>query len=96
MFKKLDFILQKYEELSLLVSDPEVIADQDKWRKHMKELGEMEPIVLAYKEYKKTEENLAGAKEMLGESDEEIREMAKMEITDCEEKLENLEQTIVL
>ena len=73
MFKRLDFILQKYEELSMLVSDPAVIADQDKWRKYMKELGEMEPIVLAYKEYKKTEENLAGAKEMLGENDEEMK-----------------------
>jgi len=94
MFKRLDFILQKYEELSLLVSDPAVIADQDKWRKHMKELGEMEPIVLAYKEYKKTEENLAGAKEMLGESDDEIREMAKLEISECEDRLVELEKEL--
>ena len=94
MFKKLDFILEKYEELSLLVSDPEVIADQNKWRKHMMEMGEMEPIVQLYKEYRKTEETLAGAKEMLGESDEELREMAKMEIGECEEKLEALTQDL--
>ncbi|MBR6025487.1 MAG: peptide chain release factor 1, partial [Firmicutes bacterium] len=90
MFKRLDFILEKYDELSMLVSDPAVIADQDKWRKYMKELGELEPIAKAYREYKKTEEDLAGAKEMLNESDEEIREMAKLEISECEEKLEKL------
>ncbi len=90
MFKRLDFILEKYEELSMLVSDPEVIADQDKWRRYMKELGELEPIAKAYTEYRKTEENLAGAREMLAENDEEIREMAKMEISECEEKLEKL------
>ena len=94
MFKKLDFILEKYEELSLLVSDPEVIADQNKWRKHMMEMGEMEPIVQLYREYKKTEESLAGAKEMLEEDDEELREMAKLEISDCQEKLETLTQDL--
>ena len=94
MFKKLDFILSKYEELSLLVSDPEVIADQGKWQKYIKEMGEMEPIVLLYKEYKKNEESLAGAKEMLEENDEELREMAKMEIAECQENLEDLTQKL--
>lgn len=94
MFKKLDFILSKYEELGLLVSDPEVIADQSKWQKYIKEMGEMEPIVLLYKEYKKNEESLAGAKEMLEENDEELREMAKMEIAECQENLEDLTQKL--
>ncbi|MBO4880425.1 MAG: PCRF domain-containing protein, partial [Firmicutes bacterium] len=53
MFKKLDFILEKYEELSMTVSDPEVIANQSLWQKKIKEMGEMEPIVNKYKEYKK-------------------------------------------
>ena len=38
MFKKLDFILQKYDELSVTVSDPAVIADQARWQKHIKEM----------------------------------------------------------
>ena len=45
MFGKLDFILEKYEELSLKVSDPDVISNQTVWQKHIKEMGEMEPIV---------------------------------------------------
>ena len=45
MFDKLDFILEKYEELSKKVSDPDVIADQPTWQKHIKVMGEMEPIL---------------------------------------------------
>ena len=54
MYDKLDFIQEKYEELSLKVSDPDVIADQANWQKYAKELGEMEPIVQKYTEYKKS------------------------------------------
>ena len=57
MFKKLDFILQKYDELSVTVSDPAVIADQARWQKHIKEMSEMEPIVLKYREYRKAQED---------------------------------------
>ena len=58
MFDKLDFILQKYEELSLKVSDPDIINNQPLWQKYIKEMGEMEPIVNKYKEYKKAKESL--------------------------------------
>ena len=68
MFKKLDFILQKYEELSVTVSDPAVIADQTRWQKHIKEMSEMEPIVLKYKEYKKAQEEKAQTLELLEDS----------------------------
>lgn len=88
MLDKLDFILEKYEELSLKVSDPDVINNQPVWQKHIKEMGEMEPIVNKYKEYKKAKEDLLDAKEMLEEGDEEIREMAKMEINELEDKIE--------
>lgn len=92
MLEKLDFIQEKYEELSRKVSDPDIIADQPIWQKHMKEMGEMEPIVMKYKEYKKADEELIGAKEMLTEGglDEEMRELAKMEISELEEKTEEL------
>ena len=45
MFDKLDFITEKYDELAKKVSDPEVINNQPVWQKHVKEMGEMEPIV---------------------------------------------------
>jgi peptide chain release factor 1 len=92
MYDKLDFILEKYEELSLKVSDPDVIADQAVWQKSMKDMAEMEPIVSKYKEYKKTTDSLKDTKEMLGDSgmDEELRELAKLELAELEEKQEIL------
>ncbi|MDD7511101.1 MAG: peptide chain release factor 1 [Peptostreptococcaceae bacterium] len=92
MFDKLDFILEKYDELSLKVSDPEVINDQPLWQKHIKEMGEMEPIVNKYKEYKKAKKELADAKELIEmESDEELRDMAKAEAGQLEDAIEDME-----
>lgn len=96
MFTKLDFVLEKYEELSLLVSDPEIIANQPEWQKSMKEMGEMEPIVFKYREYKENEEELAGVRELLEESgsDEDMREMAKEELAELEERKITLENEL--
>ncbi len=95
MFDKLDFIEEKYKDLSLRASDPQVIADQPLWRTTVKEMSDMEPIVNKYKEYKKAKGDLAQAKEVLDESsDEELREMAKMEISDLEESLAGLEEEL--
>lgn len=88
MFDKLDFILEKYEELSKKVSDPDVIADQANWQKYMKEMSELEPIVKEYEAYKKEKESLAEAKEILeAESDEELREMAREELKELEAQI---------
>ena len=94
MFDKLDFILEKYEELSLKVSDPDIIANQPVWKKHMKELGELEPVALKYKEYRKAKEEMEAAKEMLDSDDEEMKELAKMEMVDLEEKLPEIENEL--
>lgn len=92
MFDKLDFIVEKYQEMSLKVSDPAVIADQPVWQKYIKEMGEMEPIVKKYEEYKKAKTGLADAKDIVeNESDEEMRDLAKMEIGELEEEIEKLE-----
>lgn len=92
MFDKLDFIVEKYQEMSLKVSDPEVIADQPVWQKYIKEMGEMEPIVKKYEEYKKAKTGLADAKDIVeNETDEEMRDLAKMEISELEEEIQTLE-----
>jgi len=91
MFDKLDFIVEKYKDMSLKVSDPDVIADQPTWQKYIKDMGEMEPIVKKYEEYKKAKDELAMAKEILEtENDEELRNLAKLEVNDNEEKIEVL------
>ncbi|MBR3259746.1 MAG: peptide chain release factor 1 [Firmicutes bacterium] len=94
MFDKLNFILEKYEELSLKVSDPDIISNQPVWKKHMKELGELEPVALKYKEYKKAKEEQEAAKEMLESDDEEVKELAKMELADLEDKIPEIENDL--
>ena len=94
MFDKLDFILQKYEELSLKVSDPDIINNQPLWQKYIKEMGEMEPIVNKYKEYKKAKGGIAEAKEMLDSGDDELKELAKMELSVLEDKIPAMEEEL--
>ena len=92
MFDKLDFITEKYKEMALKVSDPEVINNQPLWQKYIKEMGEMEPVVKKYEEYRKAKNDLADAKEIVeNESDEELRDLAKMEVSELEESIENME-----
>ena len=96
MFDKLSFISEKYDELTKKVSDPDIIADQSKWQKYAKELGELEPIVKKYEEYKKVKEGIADNKELLGESglDDELKELAKMELSELEAQVEPLESEL--
>lgn len=91
MFEKLDFVIEKYEELSMKVSDPDIIANQSVWQKYAKEMGEMEPLVKKYTEYRKAKETLAQARDLLADPDDEIKEMAKMEIAETEEAIEDIE-----
>ena len=94
MFDKLDFITGKYDELAQKVSDPDVIANQPVWQKYVKEMGEMEPIVKKYGEYKKAKQGIAEAKEMLDDGDEEMRELAKMELAELEDSIGEMEEEL--
>lgn len=76
------------------VSDPDVINNQPLWQKHIKEMGEMEPIVNKYKEYKKAKESVAEAKEMLESGDDELKELAKMELSELEDKIPEMEDEL--
>ncbi|NLC26087.1 MAG: PCRF domain-containing protein, partial [Fastidiosipila sp.] len=95
MFDKLDFITEKYKELSAKVADPAIISDQTTWQKYMKEMSELEPIVKAYEVYKKTKQDLADAREIMAmEDDEEMRELAKEEAKGLEEIIEKTEEEL--
>ena len=95
MFDKLDFTLEKYDELSGKVADPAIISNQPEWRRLMKEMGELEPIVKEYKAYKQAKQDLDDAREIFEtEDDEEMREMAREEIRDLEGRIAQSEQTL--
>jgi peptide chain release factor 1 len=96
MYDKLDFVLEKYEELSQRVSDPDVIGDQPQWLKYIKEMSEIEPVAREYRDYKKAKDDLAGTKETLesNELDDEMKELFRAELAALEEKTENLSERL--
>ncbi|MBN49381.1 MAG: peptide chain release factor 1 [Spongiibacteraceae bacterium] len=91
---KLDNLLERFEELSALLSAPEVIADQEKFRAYSIEYAELEPVVLCHRDYKKVESDLADARAMLGESDADMRAMVEEEVSASSEKLAQLEEEL--
>lgn len=84
MFEKFDWMMGRYQELSEAVSQPDIIADQARWQKLLKERASLEPAVEAYQAYQKTLKELEEAKELL--SQPEMVDLAQMEITELEEK----------
>ncbi len=95
MFDKLDDLLIRFEELLNLLNDPSVIADQSRFQKLMKEQGSLQPIVDAYTEYKKCKETIEDSLMMLEEeSDEDMREMLKEELSDAKKQIEELENRL--
>lgn len=95
MLDRLEFIENKYEEMSIKISDPSVIADQNNWRKLCKEQSDLEVIVNKYREYKKALEEFNTAKEMQKEeSDREMREMIAEEIKEQSANIEKYKEEI--
>ena len=92
MFENLEEIEVKYEDLTRKISDPEVISNQEEWRKMMKEHSDIEPIVLKYREYKTVKKNFEDSKEMLNDPD--MRDLAEVEMLESKEKLPVLESEL--
>ncbi len=88
MYEKLKEIEERFVKLEQLLSDPTVINDQKKYQEYLKEHGELNKVVPKFREYEGMLEELAEAKELLKDEDTDIREMAKEEIPDLEEKIE--------
>ncbi|MCP1102297.1 peptide chain release factor 1 [Aequitasia blattaphilus] len=95
MFDKLEDLLRKYDELMNELSQPEVINDTKRYTALMKEENDLRPIVAAYKEYKDCKTNIEDSLAMLDEeSDDELRELAKMELNDSKSRVEELEKEL--
>ena len=95
MLSKLAFIEERYEELSQKISDHEVIADQNRWRKLCKENADITPIVEKFREYKAAANAIEEAKQMIEEKpDKEFLELLQLEIEENKEKIETLEEEL--
>ena len=83
MFDKLEDLLIRFEEIMGELNEPTVTNNQERFRKLMKEQSDLTPIVEAYKEYKKSKQDIEDSLMMLEEeSDEDMREMLKEELND--------------
>jgi peptide chain release factor 1 len=92
MLDKLEAIETKYEDLTTQLSDPELLADQSRYAKVAKQHRDLEEIVAKYREFKAIEKGIADSKELLEiESDEEMVELARVELADLEERKEKVE-----
>ena len=95
MFDKLEDLLIRFEEIMGELQEPDVVNDQSRFRKLMKEQNDLTPIVEAYKEYKSCKQNIEDSLTMLEEeTDEELKELAKEELNDSKKRVEELEQEL--
>ena len=94
MFDKLDAVVKRFETLNERLSDPGIYDRQKEYKEVSAERSSLEDVVEAYKQYKKAKSDLADAKEMLVEDDAEMKEMAKMEISENEAIITRLEDEL--
>ncbi len=90
LIRKLDSLNERYEEVSNLLSDPDIITDQNKFRDLSKEYSTLQPIQQAYSDYQQAQKTLKEAAEMLAADDGELKELAQMEIEETNATIERL------
>jgi peptide chain release factor 1 len=94
MLDKLEAISARFNDLGVALTNPEIIADNKKFGQLSKEYRSLEKIVKAYGDYRKVLDDVSFYREALNGNDEELRELAKLELPDIEEKKEKMESVI--
>ena len=87
MFDKLEALEERFEVVNQKLSSPDIISDQEEFKKYCKENSDLTPIIEKYREYKSAKQTIAECKEILSGNDAELIELAKMEIADAEDVL---------
>lgn len=97
LLDKLNGLEARFEEVSTLITDPNVIGDQKRYVRLTKEYKELEDLMAARKEYANLLSNLEESKDMLlNETDAEMKDMAREEVAECEKRIPELEERIKL
>lgn len=91
---KLETLVDRHEEIAGLLAEPETMADQNKFRALSQEYAQLEPVVNNFNAYRSNVAAIADAKVMLDDDDEDMREMAKEELSEAQAKEEELELTL--
>ncbi|MBZ5489116.1 peptide chain release factor 1 [Halomonas aquamarina] len=89
--QRLDSFTERFEELAMLLSDPEVINHQQRFRDYSREYAELDELVAAWRQYRSVEDDIDSAEQLSRDSDPDMRELAEMEISEGREKLEALD-----
>ena len=91
---RLESLSERYDEISALLSQPEIQSNQKQQRSLSQEYAQIRPLVDCYRRYEQALSTLASAKEMSNDSDPELRELAKEEVNEAESLIENLEHEL--
>jgi peptide chain release factor 1 len=91
---KLENLSDRLEELNALLSDPEIISDQNKFRELSKEYAEIEPVVVCFKKYTSNSDTIVAATEMQHDEDAEIRVLAEEEFREAKKEQQQLENEL--
>ena len=94
MFSQLDDVERRFEELTARMGDPDVASDPKRYAEVAREQAGLADTVETWRSYKRSRDELQEARELLGDSDEDMREMAQLEISELEPKLVTLEQAL--
>ncbi|MDH5765798.1 MAG: peptide chain release factor 1 [Gammaproteobacteria bacterium] len=90
ILNKLENLHERYEEVGMLLGDPGIISNQNKFRELSMEYSQLEPVSKTFVNYRKAQNDLASANEMLLENDPEMKEMAQEEKQDAQQRIEVL------
>lgn len=94
LINKLDLLHDRFEEVTALLGDAEVISNQTQFRAYSKEYAEIEPVIGAFREFRKVQADLEGALALLKDSDPDMREMAEEEVDTARARLTELEDSL--
>ncbi|MBD1581248.1 peptide chain release factor 1 [Pseudoalteromonas sp. S16_S37] len=94
VYRKLETLAERHEEVQAMLSDPGVIGDQNRFRALSKEYSELEDVVKAFAAYQQAQEDVATAEEMLKDSDPDMREMAQEEYKEAKAAIAQLEDDL--
>ena len=95
LLEKLDALSDRFEEINALLSEPDTINDQERYRELSKEYAHAQPAITCYKEYLATRQQIHEAEEMLKESDPDIRAMAQEEVQSLKKSIERIKNELL-
>ena len=94
VYHKLEILVERFEEVQALLSDPETISNQEKFRELSKEFSQLEIVTNAFKSFQEAENDFSAAEEMLKDDDPDMREMAQEEYKEAKKLVETMEDEL--